>query len=251
LGLRALDEREQETSPADLGNLMHKILEDFIGAGGRSDQPDARAQLQALADAALGQHDVPPELAPFWRARIGRALDWFVATDAPRWRELAATVVEAWGEWSFTPPSGEKFTVFAKADRIDIDKTGGATVIDYKTGVLPTQKSVAAGYSPQLPLEGAILRHGTVKGATPSHVAGLEYWRINGAGAGGTLKALADVDALVDEAEEGLRALVAHYDQPDTRYLPRAAEGFAPTYSDYLLLERLAEWQAAEAEEGP
>ena len=251
LGLRALDEREQETSPADLGNLMHKILEDFIGAGGRSDQPDARAQLQALADAALGQHDVPPELAPFWRARIGRALDWFVATDAPRWRELAATVVEAWGEWSFTPPSGEKFTVFAKADRIDIDKTGGATVIDYKTGVLPTQKSVAAGYSPQLPLEGAILRHGTVKGATPSHVAGLEYWRINGAGAGGTLKALADVDALVDEAEAGLRALVAHYDQPDTRYLPRAAEGFAPTYSDYLLLERLAEWQAAEAEEGP
>lgn len=251
LGLRALDEREEETSPADLGNLMHDILEDFIRAGGRSDQPDARAQLQALADAALAVHDVPAELAPFWRARIGRALDWFVATDAPRWRGLAATVVEAWGRWSFASSSGLPFEVFAKADRIDVDHGGGATVIDYKTGVLPTQKAVAAGYSPQLPLEGAILKNGTVDGLTPSHVAGLEYWRINGAGAGGTQKALAEVPALIAEAEDGLRALVAHYDRPETRYLPRAAEGFAPTYSDYLLLERLAEWQAAEAEDAP
>ncbi len=250
LELRALKDREEETSPADLGNLMHKILEDFIRGGGRNDQPDARAQLQALADAALSTHAVPPELAPFWRARIGRALDWVVATDAPRWKNLAAAVVEAWGEWTFTPPSGQPFTVFAKADRIDIDAAGGATVIDYKTGALPTQREVDAGYAPLKPLEGASLQPGRVGGASPSHVAGLEYWRINGAGAGGTLKALADVDSLVDQAEEGLRALVAHYDHPETRYLPRAAEGFAPTYSDYLLLERLAEWQAADAEEG-
>ena len=104
---------------------------------------------------------MPPELAPFWRARIGRALDWFVATDAARRPGIAASAVEAWGSWSFAPPSGVPFEVFAKADRIDVDAEGRATVIDYKTGIPPTQRAVAAGYAPQLPLEGAILRHGS------------------------------------------------------------------------------------------
>lgn len=248
LGLRKLDDREREASPADLGTLMHGILERFSRAGGGSLDPDARDRLQALADAALGEHEVPPELAPFWRARIGRALDWFVATDAARRAEIADTKVETKGAWSFIPPSGEPFELYAIADRIDIGRDGGATVIDYKTGALPTQKAVAAGYSPQLPLEALIVREGGFKGVRAAHLAGLEYWRINGTGDGGSLLALKDVEALVAEAEEGLRALVAHYDRPETKYIPRAAEGQAPTYSDYLLLERLAEWRAAETE---
>ncbi len=251
LALRKLREREEEASPAQLGTLMHGILERFARSGGSSLDPDARQRLQALADDALGGHDVPPELAPFWRARIGRALDWFVATDAARRPGIAATVVESKGAWAFTPPSGEPFEVFAIADRIDVDRDGGATVIDYKTGTLPTQTAVAAGYSPQLPLEALIVREHGFAGVRAAHLAGLEYWRINGAGAGGTLLALKDVEALVDEAEAGIRALVAHYDRPETRYIPRAAEGQAPTYSDYLLLERLAEWKAAATEGEP
>lgn len=250
LGLRRLEDREAEASPADLGNLMHGVLERFVRDGGSSVDPDARAQLQALADAALDRHEVPTELAPFWRARVGRALDWFVAADAARRPEIAATVVEKWGEWSFVPPSGLPFTVFAKADRIDLDAAGAATVIDYKTGAPPTQTAVAAGYSPQLPLEALIVRENGFADVRASGVAGLEYWRVNGAGAGGKVTALKDVEALMAEAEDGIRALVAHYDRPETKYIPRAAEGQAPDYSDYLLLERVAEWKAAETEGG-
>jgi len=245
LGLRALDDREQEVSPADLGTLMHGILEDFAAAGGDATQPDARAQLQALADAALAMHDIPAELAPFWRARIGRALDWFVSIDAARRPGLDATFAERWGEWTFSAKSGLPFTLFAKADRLDVGRDGGVTVIDYKTGTPPTAKAVAAGYAPQLPLEGAIVRHRGFENLAADRVSGLEYWRVNGAGAGGTLTALKDADALIDAAEEGLRALIDRYDRAETPYVPRAAEGFAPTYSDYLVLERLAEWAAS------
>lgn len=250
LGLHALDDREQEVSPADLGTLMHGILEDFAAAGGDTTQPDARAQLQALADEALALRDIPAELAPFWRARIGRALDWFVSTDAARRPGLDVTLVESEGEWEFTPKSGLKFTLTARADRLDVGRDGGVTVIDYKTGTPPTGRAVAAGYAPQLPLEGAIVRHGAFKGLHSTAVAGLEYWRVNGAGEGGSLSALKEAEALVDMAEEGLRALVDRYDRPETPYLPRAAEGFAPTYSDYLVLERLAEWAASAADGG-
>jgi len=250
LKLRALDDREQATSPADLGNMMHDILENFIGNGGKSSDPDALQVLQNMADAALAQHTVPPTLAPFWRARIGRALEWFVSTDAPRWAELDGALVERTGAWSFETKSGRGFTVKAKMDRIDIGRNGEVTVIDYKTGTVPGQKEVKAGYAPQLPLEGAIVRYGKVKDLKSNAISGLEYWQINGSGAGGKHSPLNDVDALVDEAAEGIKALINLYDDPDVPYVPRAVAGYAPTYSDYLVLERLAEWKSSGSEGG-
>jgi ATP-dependent helicase/nuclease subunit B len=248
LGLYPLDPREQEVSPADLGNLMHKVLETLVAEGGSSKDPDALERLTVLADAALAEHDVPPELAPFWRARIGRALAWFVATDAPR--AAAVQAVEAEGEWTLTPSSGRDFVLTAKADRIDLDADGGVTVIDYKTGALPSATAVAGGKSPQLPLEGAIVRAGGFPGLKSRSVAALEYWRIHGLGEGGERRVLKDAAALIDAAEAGLRALVDRYDDPATPYPPRAETGRAAFYADYLVLERLAEWAAAGEDEG-
>ena len=244
LRLYPLPAREEAVSPADLGSLMHKVLEGFVENGGRSDDPDACARLSALADAALRAHEVPPALAPFWRARIARALSWFVATDAPRMREVAEMKVELKGEWTFSAPAGP-FTVEARADRLDVGRDGRATVIDFKTGSVPTQKEVASGYSPQLPLEGAILEEKGFPLPTAG-VGGLEYWRINGAGEGGERRELADPAALVAAARDGIRALIARYDDPATPYPPQVMPGRGALYSDYLLLERLAEWRVAD-----
>ena len=246
LRLRKLDDREQKASPADLGTLMHKMLETFIQKGGRSDDPDALDALRVLAATALAEHDVPPELAPFWRSRIDRALTWFVATDGPRRAAIDQVFVECEGAWKFTPRLGLDFTVTAKADRLDVGRDGQVTVIDYKTGVLPSMKEVAAGYAPQLPLEGAIVRNGRFQKVTSKTVNGLEYWRVNGGGQGGERKELEEVAALIAAAEDGIRGLIDHYDDPAHPYLPRAVEGAAPKYSDYLILERLAEWAAAD-----
>ncbi len=249
LHLRALDPREQEATPAVLGNIMHGILERFVLDGHRSDDPDALHVLRDMAAEALDTHAVPPTLAPFWRARIDRALAWFLKTDAPRWPALQAVLVERTGAWTFTPDSGRSFTIRAKMDRVDVDENGCATVMDYKTGTVPSQKEVAAGYAPQLPLEGAIIRYGKVKDLHTDNVGQLEYWKIDGNGEGGKRTQLKDTDVLIDGAAEGLKALIASYDNPDTPYLPRAAEGHAPTYSDYLVLERLAEWKSAGMED--
>jgi ATP-dependent helicase/nuclease subunit B len=145
--------------------------------------------------------------------------------------------------------SGLPFTLTAKADRLDLSRDGAVTLIDYKTGTLPSAREVAAGFSPQLPLEGAIVRYGDFQGVASHDVGGLEYWRINGGGEGGERRELADPAALVEAAAEGLRVLVDHFDRPDAPYIPRAVEGRAPKYSDYLVLERLAEWAAAGEEE--
>ena len=53
-------------------------------------------------------------------------------------------------------PSSGSLTLTAKADRMEIGQDGALTVIDYKTGVLPSGAQVEAGLAPQLPLEAAI-----------------------------------------------------------------------------------------------
>ena len=44
---------------------------------------------------------------------------------------------------------------------------------------MPSTKQVQAGFAPQLPLEGAILRDGGFEGVSGAPAA-LEYWRLSG-----------------------------------------------------------------------
>ena len=56
--------------------------------------------------------------------------------------------------------NGEKTRIMAIADRIDISPEGKATVMDYKTGKVPSTSDVASGLSPQLLIEKWILEGG-------------------------------------------------------------------------------------------
>ena len=67
----------------------------------------------------------------------------------PKGREVLA--VERWGEM---PIAG--VTLSGRFDRIDTLSGGGLAIVDYKTGKAPSPKAVAAGYSLQLGLIGAI-----------------------------------------------------------------------------------------------
>ena len=55
------------------------------------------------------------------------------------------------------------FTLTTRADRIEQLRDGCYAILDYKTGSTPTEKQVRTGLSPQLTLEGAILRQGGFK----------------------------------------------------------------------------------------
>ena len=61
-----------------------------------------------------------------------------------------------------------------RADRIEQRRDGSYAILDYKTGSTPTEKQVRTGLSPQLTLEGAILRQGgftEIAGGSISEVA--------------------------------------------------------------------------------
>ena len=88
----------------------------------------------------------------------------------------ARLVVEQSGEWTFDAPGG-RFTVTAKADRIEL-REALADILDFKTGRPPSRKQVESGLSPQLTLTAAILRHGGFADAGRREVNQLVYIQV-------------------------------------------------------------------------
>ncbi|MCH9014038.1 MAG: PD-(D/E)XK nuclease family protein, partial [Proteobacteria bacterium] len=141
-------------------------------------------------------------------------------------------------------------TLTAKADRIERRAGGGLVVIDYKTGVVPSDPEVERGMASQLPLEAAIARAGGFAELPAGTVARLEYWRVSGGEPPGERKPLKlEAEAEAAAALDGLRALIAHYDDADTPYPARPRSEWARRFSDYRHLSRVKEWGAGGEDE--
>ena len=243
LGLEHIDMVDEILSVADLGTIVHKILESFVSTYRDTLPEDAYDRLMALADPVLDEKIHDPRTRYFWGLRFQALARWFINHES-EWRTQARPLaLEKKGEW-VVPETG--FTLSAKADRVDrmLDGSGAVAIIDYKTGSLPSKKAVEAGLSPQLPLEAAMVRAGAFLGIGPVPVGVLAYWQVGGTGDGGKDGTLnkTDPDTLADAAEEGLKTLIRAFADEATPYysIPRPAA--RPRYNDYEHLARVQEW---------
>ena len=251
LKLYALDPLDADPGAAERGEVIHHALDRFVAEWPAPQKlpPDAEARLIAIGREAFGPALSRPGVWAFWWPRFERIARWFVAIERERRQELAATCTEVQGSLTFDAPAGP-FTLTGKADRIDRTLGGGLVVIDYKTGGVPTKEDVTLGFSPQLLLEAAIGAAGGFPGVAAEPAAELAYWRLTGGNPAGEIETRGggdpdEVRRLVAEAVEGLRSLVARFDDPATPYLATPRPERAPRYSDYGHLARLKEWSLA------
>ena len=84
-------------------------------------------------------------------------------------------------------------------------------------------------------------------------VGEIAYWRLSGGDPAGEAKPLEPDDErrreLIAGAEDGLKALIAAFDDCAMPYRAIPSPERAPVYSDYAHLERRKEWLAAGGEE--
>jgi ATP-dependent helicase/nuclease subunit B len=250
LALKALQPIDENPGAAHYGSLVHGALHAFLEDNPSGPLPDdALATLLDLGRRALEQASPRPGLLAFWGPRFARIATWFVATENARRGGVLSSYGEIDGVLEIAAPFGS-FRLTARADRIDRLTGGGLAVIDYKTGTPPKPAEVAAGYAPQLPLEAAIARAGGFAGIAAAPVEQLLFWHLNGNGEGGSEKSAGkDAAQLAADALDGLRALVAVFDDAATPYRARPHPERAPRYSDYLHLARVKEWSAGDEED--
>lgn len=252
LGLSKLDDIDADFGAAERGSFIHDALDRFVAAyPPERDLPDDAEALAALlrcGEEAFGPHALDrPEVRAFWWPRFERIARWFLAAERARREEgLVRSATEIHGQLTVDGPAGP-FMLTATADRIDLVHGGGYAILDYKTGVPPTAKELAAGYAPQLPLEAAMAMEGGFDGLAAAAVIELAFWRLSGGDPPGEIKApKIDIGEVALEAQDGLKRLVAAFDEESRPYtaLPRPAR--APRFNDYAHLARVAEWARAD-----
>lgn len=244
LGLKPLDPVDDRPNAATKGTLLHEALERFLDEDGPLHGEDGLKRLIATGRKVFEPVLTQPTVYAFWWPRFERIAEWFVRNEASRAQDFEVAAIEKWAEAKLP---GLDFTLFAKADRIDRRREGGAlTIIDYKTGNIPTLNRVEAGFAPQLPLEGWLARRGAFEGVPAADIEDLIYWELKG---GDPVqqqhRRIKDVNSIISDAEQGLSRLVKAFAEPDIPYLsnPRPAH---TGYGDYDHLARVKEWRNAD-----
>ena len=256
LRLRALDPIEKPPGADDRGNILHEIMQKFIGNTAKSfpDVARARQDLLDIGSDVIARRTDDPGFWEFWWPRFVRIADW-AANEEAEWRLKAKPVLlEAQGEMKINMPGGE-FKLRARADRID-SMTGSDSfaIMDYKSGGDHKAGKIKSGDAPQLPLEALILESGGFDGIPAgSKTSWLGYRVMKGGKEVAATYAVegTDVAQTIDAAREGLPALISAYDSETAPYYSLPDPDRAPRYSDYEQLARVQEWAAlGENDEG-
>ncbi|MCB8880567.1 double-strand break repair protein AddB [Acidisoma cellulosilytica] len=247
LQLKELDPLDQATDAADYGRLVHAGVQHFLTEAGAEWRADSPHRLRIAMDRALSEARLRPALANWWRPRLQRIADWIAEVETARRAGLSLTKIgtEVSGRWALSGPAGP-FTLKGRADRIERRADGSLTLIDYKTGTVPTEKRVREGHAPQLPLEAAMAASGAFGEDYTGPTVEMSYWRLRGGAEPGAvitpIESAIELEDLAKQSADSLRALIAAFDDAAKPYLARPHPGRAARDSAYGRLARLAEW---------
>ncbi len=243
LKIRPRDPLDASPSVSERGTFTHDALDAFVKKYPDRMPDNAYEELLKIGEDAFKTRLNNPSVQSFWWPRFERIAKWFVKFEAER-REMTRNLgTEVRGKLEIDLGDGETFTLTAIADRIDRNADDQTVIIDYKTGAVPTQKSVALGFSPQLTLEALIAFTGGFDKIDANEVGEIQYWKLSGGRpAAEVTKVKGDVKQLVSEAREGVTNLVKTFNDKKTPYLSTPKPEWAPRYHNYEHLSRAGEW---------
>jgi ATP-dependent helicase/nuclease subunit B len=244
LKLRPLEVLDAEPIAADRGSFIHKALENFIKEGIPDDVNRARDALVQHGKVAFGPALERPAVWAFWWPRFLKIVDYVVELELKQSGNILSANAEIPGSIPINSTQGPvKLT--AIADRIDHEIGGVWSIIDYKTGALPTNAEMLSGFAPQLPLEGLILRRGGFLGISAQQFLQLKYIKLTGGDPAGTKRVWdKNINDIIDASEEGLLRLILAFDSVETPYLASPDPSNKLSYDDYEHLARVKEWSS-------
>jgi ATP-dependent helicase/nuclease subunit B len=253
LNLKPLEAVERDMGPREIGNAWHATLQEFVETYSLGAlPPEARARLFSIARERFAPLRADPGFAALNWPRIEAGLDFFLAFERDSRGVIERIWVERQGAIPIPLASGASFKLSARADRIDLLRSGGARLIDYKSGTPPGPNEVEVGFAPQLTLEAAMLRRGGFQGLPALDPAEAVYLKLGGVDGGAAKRAggeKADIRKLAEKHFAELKRLLDDFAHQETPYLSRPFPKFASRFAEYDHLARVKEWSTAGGED--
>ena len=204
---------DEDVAYRDYGNIIHAVIEKFNNIYNTGAYPDdAKVQMLRIGEDEFAANHISSDIKAFWWPKFVKTVDWLIETEKAYRSEVKKVHNEISGSMVFDSDGG-KFTITAKADRIDETKDGRVNVLDYKTGKARSNKEIASGMAPQLPIEGLIVQSGGFAEIPAKKVSTLRYWRL------GKEEIVADEEQSqrgLERTMSYLQTLIAYFDKEST-----------------------------------
>lgn len=246
LRLYPLQEPDREFSALDYGNIVHGALQKFNQLYSEEYPADAEQRLLEIGRAEFEKANISAEVRAFWLPRFEKTVKWLTSLEKSYRENVKKVLPEITGEMTFSAPAGD-FKITAKADRLDVNRDGTCTVIDYKTGMARSKKEVMFCKAPQLPAEGLIAANGGF-GGKKMPVSSLRYWQLDGTE---TTVCDEECEQALENTERTLRSFISAYDMKEQPYYVNPNPSKGAGLGDYDHLSRFLEWsvQSSDNEE--
>ncbi|MCA0929660.1 double-strand break repair protein AddB [Ruegeria profundi] len=235
LRLRPLDPLVQAPDALLRGIVIHEVLEHFVKDSVLDPALLTRENFLKRADALLNKHVAWPTARKLWLARLERITDDFLSAEIARRSDGGPVAFEAMMKLELSPL---EFTIAGRADRIDHNSRGALRIVDYKTGIPPSETQQAK-FDKQLLIEAAMAEQGAIQGFDPMPVAEAVF-----IGMGGTYKEVAAplTKEPPDKVLAELKELISAYLEPDQGFTSRRMLHKDSDIGDFDHLARFGEW---------
>ena len=243
LRLKPLDDIDRIADPALRGILFHAALADFSKANTTGQlATDALQQLLDFGKTHFASQIGQPSIRYFWWTRFEAMAAWFIENEHRRRDGLQSIHAEING-MIFLQAAQGPIKLTARADRLEYDKEGQWTIVDYKTGMVPSGSLIKKGVRNQLAVEGLIAFDGGFESLPAGAIRSLEYWQLSGKkSAPGEIKTPFGNLFDADEVRDRLERLANYYDQTNTPYPSELDPVNVPPFKPYQHLSRSREW---------
>lgn len=234
LKLKPLEKLDKMPDQLEFGNFIHATLDLFHKSSKNLEPQNYLDTILQIGNQLLADMISNPVIHKIWQPRFYKIAAW-VAEYETNIRNTKTVETEV----IYSMVIGKNFTLTAKADRIEYDiQTNTISVLDFKTGSIPTNEDVRKGFSPQLTLEALLIE----KNHQNAHVSDMIYIQLaSGKNLGHITKVQGNPVQIIDAAKKGILRLIEQYGDIDTPYLVCPNVRKTPTYNDFEHLERLEE----------
>jgi ATP-dependent helicase/nuclease subunit B len=254
LRLQPLDPVDELPGAAERGTLIHDIMHRLASLDTSLPRDAFHTALVDEARRVFAREADRPEARAIWWPKFlriaSRIVDWHLA----RVRNAADILVECQGRTAILTAGNRTIILAGRADRLERDRSGHWSLIDFKTGQLSKPGDETSGLAPQLPLEAAMLARGAF-GNLPQRdrIGDLLLVRLSGSREPLTQRSVSTPKGVAtgqfaEDLWQRVSDLLRRYEDPAMPYL----SGLFPKSRDragaYDHLARRPEW-AADGEE--
>lgn len=247
LDLKKLDPLEKQVDAAQKGSMLHEVLYQFTRKHGGNLHQATQNDFIAIARSVIEETSNNNGEWHFWMPRLMRLSTWLINHEK-FWQQKSSFLKgEIKGEVTLSKNLDRPFKLTARADRIDKIKTGGAAIIDYKSGGTYSKNKILSGELPQLSLEALILSNKGFSEINEQEVTSMGYWKLTGGSKPAEIIEIDEeqkIDKAITAAKEGIANLINTFERQETPYYAIPNLDKAPSYNDYEHLERVKEWAA-------